>query len=142
MSKIITAHSFCDLDGNLGEMDGFPRNRQFFAKFRQILQLSYPFVYLLNILCILKLFSDEAYSKYKHLLTFRVRRYVAVATKPVHRLLIRPIVHNYTGHSYHSPKLHPGPCSSVGMRRGTERQTDRHTYRHTDVRDHYTFRVV
>ena len=32
------------------------------------------------------------------------------------------------------PKLHPGPCSSAGMRRGTDR--------HTDGRDHYTFRLV
>jgi len=38
------------------------------------------------------------------------------------------------GTPYHSPKLHMGPCSSVGMRRGTDR--------HTDARDHYTFRVV
>jgi len=37
------------------------------------------------------------------------------------------------GTSYHSPKLHPGPCSSVGMQRGTDRQTD--------SRGHYTFRV-
>jgi len=29
------------------------------------------------------------------LATFRVRRYVVTATKPVHRLQIRPIVHNY-----------------------------------------------
>ena len=36
------------------------------------------------------------------------------------------------------PNLHPGPNSSVGMRRGTDRQTDRHT----DGRDQYTFRVV
>ena len=35
---------------------------------------------------------------------------------------------------YHSAKLHLGPCSSVGMQRGTDR--------HTDMRDHYTFRVV
>ena len=39
---------------------------------------------------------------------------------------------------YHSPKLHPGPCNSVGMRPRTDRQTDRHT----DARDHNTFRVV
>jgi len=31
----------------------------------------------------------------KHSLTFRVRRYVVIATKPVHRLQIRPIVDNY-----------------------------------------------
>jgi len=29
------------------------------------------------------------------------------------------------GTSYYSPKLHPGPCSSVGMQRGTDRQTHR-----------------
>jgi len=28
---------------------------------------------------------------------------------------------------YHSPKLHPGPCSSVGMRRGTDTQTNTQT---------------
>jgi len=42
------------------------------------------------------------------------------------------------GISYHSPKLHPGPCNSVGMRSRTDRQTDRLT----DARDHNTFRVV
>jgi len=34
------------------------------------------------------------------------------------------------GTPYHYPnfpKLHPGPCSSVGIRRGTDRQTDTHT---------------
>jgi len=30
------------------------------------------------------------------------------------------------GIPYHSPKLHPGLCSSVGMRRGTDRHTDGH----------------
>jgi len=39
------------------------------------------------------------------------------------------------GTPYDSPNLHPGPCSSVGMRRGTDRQT------HTDGRDRYTFRL-
>jgi len=43
---------------------------------------------------ILSLFINQAYSKYKHSLTFRIRRYVVIATKPVHRLQIRPIVHN------------------------------------------------
>jgi len=28
-------------------------------------------------------------------------------------------------HSYHSPNLHPGPCSSVGMWQRTDRQTHR-----------------
>jgi len=35
---------------------------------------------------------------------------------------------------YHAPKLHPGPCSSVGVRPRTDR--------HTDARDHNTFCVV
>jgi len=35
---------------------------------------------------------NQAYSEYK--LTFRVRRFVVTATKPVHRLQIRKIVHN------------------------------------------------
>jgi len=29
------------------------------------------------------------------------------------------------GTCYHCPNLHPGPCSSVRMRRGTDRQTHR-----------------
>ena len=37
---------------------------------------------------------NQAYSEYKNSLTFRVRRYVVIATKPVHRLQIHPIVHN------------------------------------------------
>jgi len=35
---------------------------------------------------------------------------------------------------YHSHKLHPGPCSSVGMRRRTDRQTDTDTHRNTQTR--------
>ena len=41
---------------------------------------------------------------------------------------------------YHSPKLHPGPCSSVKMQQGID--TDTHTHTHTDSHDNYTFRVV
>ena len=63
--------------------------------------------------------------------------YVVIATKPVHRLQIRPIVHNY-GTPHHSLKLHPGPCSSMYMWPRTDTQTDRHT----DARGQYTFRVV
>ena len=51
---------------------------------------------------------------------------VVIATKPVHRLQTRPIVHNWRA-PLPFPKLHPGPCSNVGMRRWTDRQTDRHT---------------
>ena len=45
-----------------------------------------------------------------------------------------------TGNPYHSPKLHPGTCSSVGMRWGTDRPTYTHT--HTDGRDKYTFHLA
>jgi len=31
------------------------------------------------------------------------------------------------GTPYHSPKLHPGPCNSVGMRRGADRPTHTET---------------
>jgi len=44
------------------------------------------------------------------------------------------------GIPYHCPKLHPGPCDSVGMRRRTDTQTDIQT--HKDALDHNTFRVV
>jgi len=40
------------------------------------------------------------------------------------------------GISYHSAKLHPGPCNSVGMRPRTDTQTDR------QAGDHNTFLVV
>jgi len=39
-------------------------------------------------------YSKQAQNEYKHSLTFRVWHHVVIATKPVHRLQIRPIVHN------------------------------------------------
>ena len=38
------------------------------------------------------------------------------------------------GIPYHSPKLHPGLCDSVGMQPRTDRQTDTHTHTHTQTR--------
>jgi len=38
--------------------------------------------------------NNQPYSKYKHLLTFCIRRYVVVAMKLVHWLQIHAIVHN------------------------------------------------
>jgi len=38
---------------------------------------------------------NQAQNEYKHSLTFLVRSYVVIATKPVHRLQIRPMVHKY-----------------------------------------------
>jgi len=66
----------------------------------------------------------------------------AIAMQPVHRLQIRPIVHNYGGIPYHSSKLHPSPCNSVGMQPQADTQTDTDTDRHTYARHHNTFRVV
>jgi len=45
------------------------------------------------------------------------------------------------GTPYHSPNFSLGPCSSVGMRRATDRQTQTETDRHADGRDQYTFRL-
>ena len=68
---------------------------------------------------------------------------VAIATQPVHRLQIRPIVHNLGGGSlYHAPKLHPGPCSSVGVRSRTDRHTDRQTDTHRDTHTDTETRVT
>ena len=44
------------------------------------------------------------------------------------------------GHPLPLPKLHPGPCNSVGTRPRTEKQTDTQT--DTDERVHNTFRVL
>jgi len=54
-------------------------------------------------------------------------RYVVIATEPVHRLQIRPIVAQLGVIPYHSPKLRPGPCSTVGVMRGTDRHIDKQT---------------
>ena len=62
-------------------------------------------------------------------------RYVAIATQPVCRLQIRPIVHNYGP----SPTTPPSyiRVSAIVYACGRGR-----TDRHTDARDHNTFRVV
>jgi len=60
-------------------------------------------------------------------------RVVAIVTQPGHRLQIRHSA-QLAGSLYHAPKLHPGPCSSVGVRPRTDT--------HTDARDHNTFCVV
>ena len=57
-------------------------------------------------------------------LTFHIRCvYAVIATKPVHRLQIGPMVHNWG--TPRTPKLHLVRCSSAGMRRGTDRNIDR-----------------
>jgi len=67
---------------------------------------------------------NQAQSEYKHSLTFRVRRYVVRATKPIHRLQIRPILHNWRASPYHFPKLHPA-CPPHLMFEYRERNTGR-----------------
>jgi len=53
---------------------------------------------------------------------------VAIATQPVHRLQIRsPNSAELGGIPYHSPKLQPSPCNSVGIRPRTGTQTDTQT---------------
>jgi len=70
---------------------------------------------------------NKAYSDYKHVLANILRsHFVAIATQPVHRLQIRPILHNY-GAFPTTPKLHLGPCNSAGMWPRTDKQT--HTHR-------------
>jgi len=76
---------------------------------------------------------DDNQNEYKHSLTFRVRRYTHLQHKGPFKLtyvyvvnVIAPIANppntaQLEGTLYQSPKLHPGPCSSVGMRRGTDR---------------------
>jgi len=77
-------------------------------------------------------------------LTFRVRVMLPLQRNPCTDY--PPNTVQLGGIPYHSPKLHPAPCNSVGMRprtdRSTHRHTDRLTDRHTDARDHNTFRVV
>ena len=67
--------------------------------------------------------ANQAKNKYKHSLTFHVRRYVVIAMKPTHRLQTAQLC-TTRGHPYHSPKLHLGLCSSMGMWQGTDKHTD------------------
>jgi len=73
---------------------------------------------------------NQAQSVYRALAGISRSRYIVIATKSVHRLQICPIVHNQE-HSLPFPKLHPGPCSTVGE--CSEGQTDRQTHRQADT---------
>ena len=78
-------------------------------------------------------------------MTFRVRHYGVIATKPVHRLQIHPSNNaQLEGTPYHSSKLRLGECSSVEMWRETDRHTDTHTETdtQTDGHGHCTFHVI
>ena len=83
-------------------------------------------------LCAMFANRNQALSEYKHSLTFRVRCCVVIATKHVHRLQIRPIVHNQRAPpTIPSSYIRVRAVSSMGLRRGTDK--------HTDDRDQYTF---
>jgi len=66
--------------------------------------------------------QHQAHSKYKHLLTFRIRR-CSHSNKTCAPIANPPKSAQLEGTHYHSAYLHPRPCSSVGMRRGTDTQT-------------------
>jgi len=70
--------------------------------------------------------GNQAWSKYKHSLIFRVQCYVALATKPMHRLQIRPIMHNDRA----PPTIPPSYIRVRGggnAARDTQTDTDRQT---------------
>jgi len=58
-----------------------------------------------------------------------ISRYVAIAAQLAHQLQIRTILHNNGASPTTPPKLHPGPCNSVGMGPRTDRHIDAYTHR-------------
>ena len=64
--------------------------------------------------------QNQAYNEYKHSLTFRIQRYVVISNKTRTPIANPPNSAQLENTSYHSPKLHPGPCSGVGMHRGID----------------------
>jgi len=73
----------------------------------------------------------QAYSEYKYSLTFHFG--LCCHSNKTRAPIANPPNSAQLGDTpYHSPKLHLGPCSSMGMRRGTDR--------HADVHDQYTIR--
>ena len=61
----------------------------------QVLFFSTTYSFHLACTCALSI-NNHAQSEYKHSLTFRVRCYVVIAMKPMHRLQICRIVHSQT----------------------------------------------
>ena len=86
--------------------------------------------------------NNQAQSEYKHLLANISRsRYVAIATQTVHRLQIRPTVHNQ-GASPTTPPSYIWVRAILWAWGCGQIDTQTHTYRHTEERDHNTFRMV
>ena len=77
---------------------------------------------------------NQAQREYKHSLTFHVWRYVAIATKPVHRLQIRPTVLKQTA----PPTI---LLSCIRVRAVVWECGEGQTHRHTDGRSQYTFHL-
>ena len=86
-------------------------------------------------------------SEYKHSVTFCIRCYTHLQCirLSLHTCMLsqqrKPCTDSKsvqycttTGHPYHSPKLHPGSCSSVWMRQQTDRQTNAQTDAQIDTR--------
>ena len=82
----------------------------------------------------LKININQAHSEYKHLLTFRVRRYMHLQCIRLYAYVYVVIATKQGAPPAIPPKLHPGTCNRVGIQQGTDRHTDGH--------DHYTFRVL
>jgi len=61
-----------------------------------------------------------------------VRMQILLVTCNATRALIAnlPSSAQLGGTSYHSDKLYPGPCCSLGMRPQTDKQTHTHTHTH------------
>jgi len=61
--------------------------------------------------------KNQAQSEYKHSLTFRIRTMLSQAhSNETHAPIANPPNNaQLRGIPYHSAKLHPGPCSRVGM---------------------------
>jgi len=66
-------------------------------------------------------------------LTFRIRRVCCHSNQTHAPIANLPNNNQLGGTPHHSPKLHPGPCSSVGMKRGAD------THTHSDGCHHNTF---
>jgi len=77
------------------------------------------------VVSITRMFFDFASLAWKCLFRSPKLGFWKNTTKPVHRLQICPIVHNWGGQSYYPSKLHPRPSSSVDVR--PRRHTDTHT---------------
>jgi len=71
--------------------------------------------------------SKQAYSEYRALAHISRSALCSHSNAPRAAIANPPNSARLGSTLYHYPKLHTLPCSSVGMRRGTDRQTDTQT---------------